>query len=1055
MERVFPTSFAQRRLWFLDQLSPGSWVYNLHAVLRLPVAVQEDVLRRTIAEIVRRHHVLRTVFRAVDGEPVQVVTDRVDVPLLLADLEHVDDPTAELGRLVSEEVRRPFDLARGPILRTTLVRLAPEEHVLVVVTHHIVSDGWSFGLLGREVRAIYDALAAGERSPFPELPLQYADFAHWQQACLSEEERERHLEYWRVRLAGLEPTELYGDRPRPPVQTFHGDHVNFALPADLEQRLRELVHSERATLFMGLLAGFSALLRRYTRQEDIVVGVPVASRTRPEFAHLIGPLINTLVVRLDCAGDPSFRDLLRRVRKVVLEDYEHQDLPFEMVVADLAPDRDLSRNPLFQVAFAFERREQEEREATVVDVPVDQKTSLFELALYVWESPAGIRCQVEYSTEVFEEPTIGRLVRHFTRIFEAAVGDPDAPLSRLDLLDEAELHRVLVEWNATATEFDSSTCVHELIQTWATATPGATALEIGRLALTYAELEDRSNRLAHHLLAQGIGRGSTLGVCLPRSFELIVAILAAWKSGAAYLPLDPSYPPERLSFMIHEAAAALVLTDSSVAGVLHGASTPVILLDTERSAVASRPGFAPRVRVEPADLAYVMFTSGSTGRPKGVMIEHRGLSNIVHTQAAMFETSPRTSVLQFASVSFDASIFEIVLALGVGGTLCLAHRESLLPGPGLVRVLEEHRVTTVLLPPSVLLQLDPADCPSLQVVTAGGEACPPELPARWAPHCRFFNLYGPTEATIVATAAECLADERRPPIGRPIANARAYVLDPYGNPVPIGVPGELFVGGVGVGQGYVGRPALTAERFVPDPFGDVDGARLYRTGDLVRWRPDGNLEFLGRVDQQVKVRGQRVELGEIEAVLVEHPAVREARVVVHDDERGRPALVAYVFPQTAAAPDELRGHLRRRLPDYMLPQAFVGLDTVPLTPNGKLDRTALAAEYEWYRLHRERSEQARSEVEEQVAGVYEEVLGVERVGRSDSFFDLGGHSLLATQVISRLRDRLGIELSLVELFQSPTVAALAHLIDAQERRYDGDLAVSLAVGRVGREEGVL
>lgn len=954
-QRMFPMSFAQRRLWFIDQLGPRSAAYNLHTALRFSTHVRVDVLERCLAEIVWRHEVLRTTFRMVEDEPAQVVLDRLDTPLSVTDLSTLlpDERRVLLSRVVTEEVSRLFDLECGPVLRAALVRLGPAEDIVVLVTNHIASDAWSMEILGRELHILYEAFTSGRPPSLPELSLQYADFATWQRACLTEQAVERHLVYWRRQLAMLQPIALHTDKRRPRATTFHGSRVNFSVPLAVAQPLRELCQAESATPFMVMFAVFAMVLHRYTGQEDIALGVPVSSRSQREFEDMIGVFLNTIVFRADCTGDPSFRVLVRRVRGMALEAYDHQELPFELLVADLAHDRDLSVNPLFQVGFTYDRRAQGTTESSVVDIVVDQKTSILDLTLYLLERPDGIVGQVEYSTDLFDSSTIDRLVRHLVALLTAALTDLDAPISSLNLLDSAERHRILDEWNATGTAFAGEQCVHELIQEKVQILPDAVAVETLDDSLTYAELEERSNSLARYLLAQGIGSCSLVGVCLGRSFDLVVAFLAVLKSGAAYLPLDPAYPPDRLAFMIEDSGTRLVLTSASLAARLRDRSVHLVLLDEEFDAVSACSGGALDVHVEPSALAYVMYTSGSTGRPKGVMVEHRGLSNIAC--AEIFRTGRTTRMLQFASISFDGSLFEIVKALCAGGTVCLAPADSLLPGPPLARVIAELGVNTAVFPPSVLLQMDPADCPTLSLISVGGEACPPELPTRWGRGRQFFNLYGPTETTIWTTAAECKSGVRLPPIGRPIANSHVYVVGADGSPVPIGVPGELLLGGVGVARGYLGRPKLTAERFIPDPFSTAEGARLYRTGDLVRWRPDGNLEFLGRADEQVKVRGQRVELGEIEAVLVEHPRVREAKVVLHGEDQApdRP-LVAYFAPdEIAATAKELREHLRRKLPEYMLPQAFVPIERLPLTPNGKLDRKELFAQYKRYRVERQ------------------------------------------------------------------------------------------------------
>ncbi|HET7232709.1 MAG TPA: non-ribosomal peptide synthase/polyketide synthase [Longimicrobium sp.] len=1051
---ALPLSFAQERLWFLDRLEPGSATYNLPAAWRLGGALDRAALERALGEIVRRHEALRTTFAEVDGSPVQVIAPFGGFALPVEDLSALGeaDREASARRRAGEEAARPFDLAAGPLFRAALLRLGGEDHVLLLSMHHVVSDGWSMGVFFRELSALYEAYRAGRESPLPELAVQYADYAVWQREQLAGEVLDRQLAYWREQLSGApELLELPADHPRPPVQTYRGASVPVEFSPELLERLQALGRREGATLYMTLLGAFQVLLSKYGGSDDIVVGGPIAGRTRKEAEELIGFFINTLVLRTDLSGDPSFREALRRVREATLGAYAHQEVPFEKLVAELQPERSRSHAPLFQVMFVLQNAGGGRGGLPgleVSDVGADQASARYDLTLELAVTPQGLRGGLIYSTDLFERGTIERMLGHLERVLEQVATDADVRLSRLELLSAEERGLVVDAWNRTAAEVPADRCIHELFEAWAERTPDATAVRFGDERLSYAELNARANRLAHELRARGVGPEVRVALCVERGPGMVAAVLAVLKAGGAYVPLDPSYPADRLRYMLADSAPSVVLTQGAVAEALAdvlgglGGGVPVLELDAAAPAWASRPDTNPvRGGVAPENPAYLIYTSGSTGRPKGVLVPHRGLCNVAAAQQRAFGVGPDDRVLQFASPSFDAAAFELVMALASGAALCVASRDELLPGPGLLALLRTHAVTTVTLPPSALAALPVEELPALRTITVAGEALPAELAARWGARHRLWNLYGPTEATIWSTAAECADPARKPDIGTPIANVRAYVADAALEPLPVGVPGELFVGGAGVARGYLGRPGLTAERFVPDPFGGEPGARLYRTGDRVRWLAGGRLDFIGRVDHQVKVRGFRIEPGEIEARLAEHPAVREAAVLAREDDPGEKRLVAYVAGGAGA--DELREHLRRSLPEDMVPSAFVFVDALPLTPNGKLDRKALPAPGgEAFARHGH--EAPEGEVERALAGIWSEVLRVERVGRRDHFFDLGGHSLLAVQVISRVRQVLGLELEPGKVFERPVLKDLAEVLAASGR------AGLPPVGRVDR-----
>ncbi|HEX8318268.1 amino acid adenylation domain-containing protein [Longimicrobium sp.] len=1044
---ALPLSFAQERLWFMDQLEPGSAAYNVPVAVRLGGALDVAALERALGEIVRRHEALRTVFAEVDGAPVQVVAPVGGFALPVEDLSGLGeaDREAKVSRRAGEEAARPFDLAAGPLFRAALLRLGADEHVLLVGMHHIVSDGWSMGVLFRELSALYTAYRGGGESPLPELSVQYADYAVWQREQFAGEVLDRQLAYWRERLAGApELLELPADHPRPPAQTYRGAMVPVQLPLQLQERLQALGRSEGATLYMTLLSAYQVLLSRYSGSEDVVVGSPTAGRTRAEVEELIGFFVNTMVLRTDLSGDPSFRELLGRVREATLGAYEHQELPFERLVAELQPERSRSHAPIFQASFTMDDAQGTGSglaELSLQGVGAELGVAKLDLALTLLTTPQGLRGGVTYSTDLFERATIERMVRHLERVLEQAAANADVRLSRLELLSAEERGLVVEEWNRTDAEYPADRCIHELFEARATETPDAAAVRFDGAALTYRELDHAANRLANHLRRRGVGPETRVGICLERGTELVVAILAVLKAGGAWVPLDPAYPAERLAFMLADSGARLLLTRRPLPEGLPPHAAEVVCLDAERERIEAESAQAPAAGVLPENLAYVIYTSGSTGRPKGVLVPHRGLANVARGHARDLGVEAGDRVLQFASPSFDASVFEMVMALAAGATLVLGTRETLAPGPDLVRFLHDEEVTVATLPPSALAVLPTSELPALRTLLTAGEACPAELVERWAPERRFFNLYGPTEATIWSTTAVCAPGGGRPPIGRPVANTRAYVLDRRGELVPVGVAGELYVGGAGVTRGYAGRPALTAERFVPDAFGAA-GGRLYRTGDRVRWSARGELEFLGRVDAQVKVRGFRIEPGEIEGVLRRSEGVSESVVVARDDVAGEKQLVAYVVGNVEAG--ALREHLLRELPEYMVPSAVVVLDAFPLTPNGKLDRKALPAPD--FAPAEEGYVAPRTPTEEALAGIWAEVLHLDRVGVAESFFDLGGHSLLATLAVARVQQVFGVEVPVRTIFDEPTVAEMAARVDAALEVMDAEL------GQVDPEE---
>ncbi|MFE8600248.1 amino acid adenylation domain-containing protein [Archangium violaceum] len=1027
-----PLSFAQQRLWFLDQLEPGSATYNLPAAVRLEGVLDVAALERAFAELARRHESLRTAFQASEGGAgVQVVSESAAPPLRRVDLREL--PTerreAEALRFATEELRRPFELSTGPLLRASLVKLAEQEHVLVLVMHHIVSDGWSLGVLIRELALLYTAFSRGQPSPLPEPTLQYADFACWQREWLEGEVLETQLAYWKEQLDGVpQVLELPTDRPRPPVQSYRGASHPVRLSRELSEAIKELGKQEGATPFMVLLAGFGVLLRRYAGQDDFCIGTPIAGRNRTELEGLIGFFINTLALRFQAGETVTFRELLARVKKTTVKAYAHQELPFEKLVDTLQPERDLSRSPLFQVLFTLQNAPMpvvSQPGFTLRPVEVENTTAKFDLSLSLGDGPEGFAGSLDYSVALFDASTAARMMEHLKLLLEGLVARPDQRLGDLALVSENERRRLLVEWNDTKRELPREACAHRLFEAQAARTPHASAVAFGEEVLTYAELDQRANRLAHHLCSLGVGPETRVGLCLERSLDFPIAMLAILKAGGAFVPLDPSYPAARLAFVLADAGISLLVTHPGLLATPPEGIQRVCLDADAHQALANLPGTAPDSGVTGDNLAYVLYTSGSTGTPKGALLHHLGLCNTALAAVTAHRFRPDSRVLQFASPAFDASVCEVFSSLLAGACLVLAPRDELLPELPLRTLLEKQAITAVTLTPSVLAQLSEEGLPRLETLISAGEALPPSVARRWSKGRTLLNAYGPTEVTVCASISGPV-DPERLSIGRPFPNVELYVLDERLRPVPTGVPGELFVGGVGLARGYLGRPELTAERFLPHPFSSSPGSRLYRTGDRVRFLSDGQLEFLGRSDSQVKVRGFRIEPGEVEASLLLHPSVREAVVVVREDVPGLKRLVAYVTGEAQAlGPESLRAFLKERLPEHLVPAAFVALPALPLTSSGKVDRKALPAPDARPEL-KQSFVAPRDDVEQKLATVWAQVLGLKQVGVHDNFFELGGDSISTLQIISRAR-QVGLHLSPKQIFQRQTIAELAPL----------------------------
>ncbi len=1042
-----PLSFAQERLWFLDQLEPGTAAYNVPAAVRLSGGVDAARLERALNAVAARHEALRTTFAPAAGRPYQVIAPRIDLPLPGVDLRRLPAAAgeAEARRLATAEALAPFDLAAGPLIRATLLELAPDDHVLLVTMHHIVSDGWSIGIFLRELTAFWDG------TPLAPLPVQYADYAHWQRGWLRGEVLEAELGYWRKQLAGIpQGPQLPTDRPRPARQSFRGGSCAIALDPELSAALAALGRRTGTTLYMTLLAIFQLLLHRVTGQDDAVVGSPVAGRGTREIEGLIGFFINTLVLRSDLAADVPFAELLAAVRGVALDAYAHQELPFERLVEELQPERNLSTSPLFQVLFVLQNAPQpaiEIPDLRLETMPFEGETAKFDLGLALAEAGDRIEGVLEYNRDLFDAVTAERLAGHFRDLAAAVVDDPGRRISQLPWLTPGQRHQLLVEWNDSAVDEGPGHCVHELFAAQAARRPEATALTFEREHLSYGELDRRTNQLAHHLRALGVGPEMRVGLCAERSVELVVGMLGILKAGGAYVPLDPEYPLPRLQFMAETAGVALVLTREKWLEALPSLAGPTLCLDRDRPAIDARPATPPAPLAGPDHLIYAIFTSGSTGQPKGSLVAHRGVVNRLLWGQETYGLAAGEAVMQKTPFTFDVSVWEFFWPLVAGGRLVLArpggHRDSTY----LARLVREERVSTIHFVASMLgvfVEEPELRTLPLERVIASGEALPPALAERFAGvlGAELHNLYGPTEASIEVTSWRCRpTDVDNVPIGRPVANLRIHLLDRHLEPVPPPVVGELHIAGVGLARGYVERPALTAERFIPDPRSPTPGGRLYRSGDLARWRPDGAVEYLGRLDHQIKIRGFRVELGEIETVLGRAPGVREAVVLARAD--GEPAaavrLVAYAVADRPE--EELRAYLADRLPKYMVPWAFELVDAMPLNPSGKVDRAALGRRPLPDRRRPAAGPAPENPHEQLVAEIWAQVLGLDRIGRDDNFFQLGGHSLLATQVTSRVREAFGVELPLHRLFEAPTVAGLTRLITAA--RHDAPAAPPL------------
>jgi amino acid adenylation domain-containing protein len=1031
-EQSLPLSFAQQRLWFLHQLEGENCVYNVPFFWQINGFLNVSALEQAIREILQRHEVLRTSFCVVDESPIQVIHPYPQLTVQMLNWQELTEESQlnKAMQLATEELQQPFDLSNPLLLRVKLLQLTDESHLLLLVIHHIVCDGWSMDIFRRELFALYTAFCAGELSPLPELSLQYADFAHWQRQWLQGDVLETQLNYWKQQLAQISPLlELPTDKPRPSVQSFRGRSQFLQLSQDLTQKLKRLSQESGTTLFMTLLAGFTLLLSRYSGQEDIVVGSAIANRNRRETEALIGFFVNTLALRTNLQGNPSFLELLERVKQVTLDAYDHQDLPVEKLVEELGLERSLSHHPLFQVAFGLQNQTQQQLEIsglTLTRFEWENTTTLFDLSLMFRETPQGLTGEWEYATDLFAATTIQRMVGHFEFILKGIVDNPNQPINTLSLLIEDE-YQQLQRWNQTQTEYPHAQTLVDLFEAQVAKNPNNLALVFESQSLTYLQLNQKANQLAHYLIQNyQIQPDTLIGICVERSLEMIIGVLGILKAGGAYVPIDPNYPKERIEFMLEDAGTSVLLTQSHLKEQLPLAKLKHQVICLNEETFAQELIDNPNSQTTPDNLAYIIYTSGSTGQPKGVMIEHRAIVNLSLVWAKTFQVQHDSRLLQFGSFSFDLSIGEIATALSAGACLYLAKKETLLPSQVLVDLLRDRQISHLMLSPSALSVLPQASLPDLQAVIVGGEACSAELVAQWGTKRCFFNCYGPTESTVIASISSCEPNGKKPSIGQPLSNIRIYILDAHNQPLPPGIPGELCIAGVGLARGYLNRPDLTAEKFIEvELFGKIE--RIYKTGDLARWGADGNLEYLNRIDEQVKLRGFRIELGEIESLLLQHPLVKEAVVILYETD-SNPRLIAYVTAEEKSLNlgGELKDYLKIHLPNYMIPSQIMVLDQLPLTANGKLDRRALPTPNT---VASSDFEMPVTPTEALLASLWQGLLKVKSVGRPDNFFELGGHSLLATQLITRIRDSFGVELPVRKVFEQSVLSELALEID--------------------------
>jgi amino acid adenylation domain-containing protein len=1064
---AYPASFAQQRLWFLDQLDPETAAYNLPRAFRITGPLDVNVLKQAFQIVVKRHSSLRTVFDSVEGEARQIVLSDVEVEIPVIDLAGI--PTqqreSEALRIASEEGKKPFDLSEGPLLRPLLLRLDPETHFLVLIIHHIITDGWSIALLFREVTKCYAALTKNETPALPELTLQYAEYAQWQREYMSGDLLKGEIEHWKHKLAGAQALlDLPTDHPRPGGYSWHGATEEISLDSSILAKLKALAQAESSTLFMLTMAAFQALLWRYTNQESILIGTPIAGRSEIEIENMIGLFVNTLVFRADFTHNLTFRELVRQARSFALEAYNHQDVPFEKLVEELIPQRSLETHPLFQVMFTFQNIPKQVFEIPglkIKEMGFEAGIAKFDLSVEVWENNE-FHCQFEYNTDLFEQSTIRRMLAHFEKLLSAAVENPDLTVAQIPMMSAEERQQVLVDWNRTAADYPRDLPLHRAFESQVNARPDATALLFADKKWSYREVNDQANRLARRLIAGGTGPYSLVGIFLERSAEMVIALLGVLKAGAAYVPLDPAYPLERLKFLIEDAKLSSIVTHSSIKGDLPSNVQNVAALDTDDFDVNNEALSNPRVSVSSDQCAYVIYTSGSTGLPKGVEGTHRASMNRFSWMWRTYPFKAGEVCCQKTNLGFVDSIWEIFGPLLAGIPNVIIPQEAVRDPEEMLQVLARERVTRIVLVPSLLRTLLDhsqdlqARVPDLRLWSCSGEVLPADLTKRFReafPEATLLNIYGSSEVAADVTCHQVSERDTASSvaIGSPISNTQIYLVDEGGEPAPIGIRGEIFVGGDNLAGGYLNRPELTVERFVANWLAPEQSPRLYRTGDLGRFRSNGEIEYLGRVDNQVKLRGMRIELGEIESVLAAHEDVAEAVVMVNG-EGEQQKLAAHLVMKNHSEPSagELRRYLRTKLPEHMVPSSYWRVEALPLLPSGKVNRSALAGCGKPL-VDREELTAPRNEIEAKLAEIWQELLQVDQVGIEQNFFELGGHSLLVLQVTARIRRIFEVELAVRSVFEAPTIAGLA--LEVQKAQAMGLKARSPILQRRQRNQG--
>ncbi|HEU5378165.1 MAG TPA: amino acid adenylation domain-containing protein [Ktedonobacteraceae bacterium] len=1084
---AFPLSFAQQRLWFLDQYEQQSSLYNMAELFHIHGTLHVQLFQQALDALVTRHEILRTKFAVIAGEARQVITELCPLAMPIIDMrgQPASERVAKARQIVTTMASEPFNLLQDPLLRVALLRLDEEEYYLLLSMHHSIYDGWSASVLLRDLLELYQALLQGRPPSLPELSIQYADFAVWERTWLQGETLEHLVSYWRDQLAGSPTLDLSTDYPRPAVRTHGGDAQSLYLSSQHGAALKTLSQRENCTLFMTLLAAFTILLSRYTAQDDIAVGTPIAHRNRPETEDLIGLFVNTLVIRTKLAGNPTFRELLGRVRTVCLDAYAHQDLPFEKLVGELAPPRDLSYTPLFQVLCVLQNTPtlpQTSSNLTFQALEIENRTAKFDLSLFISEKEQGLSLTLEYNSSLFEAASIQRMLRHFQVLLGHIITQPEKHIADLPLLAPEERHQLLIERNVTQAIYPEHLCLHQMIEAQAARTPDAIAAALQNQQITYQALNQQANRLARALQGWGVGPDVLVGVCMERSCEMVLALLAILKAGGAYIPLDPTYPRERIGFILQDTRLSIVLTQTAFQNLLPQTGLRTVCLDMKDITMPDAGiEIKPASNVQPENLAYTIYTSGSTGKPKGVQITHQAVTHFLASMRAQPGLTSQDILLAVTSISFDIAGLELFLPLIVGARLQLASRDVARDGEQLAQQLSWSGASIMQATPTTwrLLLAAGWQNETKMRLLCGGEALPPELARQLkAQDATLWNMYGPTETTIWSTAHKVEVPGTSVPLGRPIAHTQIYLLNARLEPVPVGVVGNLYIGGFGLSRGYLNRPDLTAERFIPDPFStDSVGKRLYQTGDLARYRADGTLEFLGRNDHQVKIHGFRIELQEIEALLEQHPSVRECAVIAREDILDDKRLVAYIVPQTqisgvtttpagptacdkaavlhhpvlersnhtqqVVAEVEIREYLKEQLPEYMLPSVIMALPSLPLTPNGKVDRRALPVPDYTLASFKRAYTAPRTQIEKALANIWSQLLGIAQIGIHDGFFELGGDSLLVLRAIARTRQE-GWEMTAKQIFQYQTIAELAQRIGSAHTLAEQGLVIGLA-----------